>query len=71
MSDDTDPRLVAARACQAIIEVARRDPDIRVAVAKICSSRGVGSIFDLAEESPDDVVMLAEAFTDLDREAPL
>jgi len=71
MSDVNDQRAQAARACRAIIEVAKRDPDVRSALAKLLSARGVSNIFDLAETNPEDVIMLGEAFTDLERDAPL
>jgi hypothetical protein len=68
---DDDQRAAAARACRAIIEVAKRDPDIRATIAKVCARHGVSNLFDLAEDHAEDVVMLADAITDLDREAPL
>jgi hypothetical protein len=66
-----DPdRAAAAKACREILEIVRRDPDLRLSLSAALSARGYSSIYELANFEPDNVITMAAEFTSLEEQSP-
>ena len=60
-------RLAAAKAARRVSQAARRDEDLRYAITQFVARYSTLSIFDVAENDPEAVILFADSvdtFTD-------